>query len=57
MTAHPEAAAPLPVDLDAASDQQIEAYGGEATAAVAQSDAAHAGCQRTDMRRLSEATI
>jgi hypothetical protein len=57
MTAHPEAAAPLPVDLDAASDQQIEAYGGEATAAVAQSDAAQAGCQRTDMRRLSEATI
>jgi hypothetical protein len=30
MTANPEAAAPLPDDLDAAADQAIEACGGDA---------------------------
>jgi hypothetical protein len=34
MTAHPEAAAPLPVDLEAAADQAISACGGDAREAV-----------------------
>jgi hypothetical protein len=34
MTANPEAAAPLPVDLDAAADQAIAACGGDAREAV-----------------------